>query len=178
MSRRVITWAGLISITLSLSLCLLPRGYSWPSIPIAKCQDPPGKEESDRIERDISGLQCNLSLCIYIPAMMLSVKPASRTKTRSPSQPLYWNSEITMWLPGKCRVWSRPDCVPPASFLTRNVVHVCGGVCWGESPRLSRRHLELAAFVRVRGLRWTVVGSVCLNFWSDTVLSQECERGL
>lgn len=46
----------------------------------------------------------------------------------------------------------------------------------GESLRLSGRHLGLAAFVRVSGLGWTVVRSVCLNFWSDTVSSRECGR--
>ena len=56
-----LSWAHILH---ALSLCLFPGGYSWPSIPIAKSQDPPGKEEPDRIERDISGLQCNLSLCI------------------------------------------------------------------------------------------------------------------
>lgn len=119
-------------------------------------------EEPDRTEGTSPGSHHPPPLCVYIPATMLSAKPASKTRTRHPYLLFYWNQEITMWFPGKCGVCSWPASSPRhwpavhlASFLSRKVLRVCVWSEWaGEGLRLSGRHLGLAAFVRVSEWPW------------------------
>lgn len=143
----------------------------------------PGEEGLTERKGTSPGLCCHHSLAIK-SLLWCWGQTCQKNQDKTPIQVILFEPRNNSAVPWKgqslesARVftWSLTSRASLASFLTRNVVHVCGDGGLVSPPKA----FQLASGTCcpclrwVSGLGWTAVRPVCLNFWADTISSREC----